>query len=76
VPTFSKIEVTSQLTQPAALTVCQASGNAVATCPASIAPPTQSVIPMPAVLTSSNALSTVRQVWKRVIIARCVRMAP
>jgi hypothetical protein len=34
---FSKIDVTSQLTQPAAVTVCQASGSAVATIPASIA---------------------------------------
>src|ERR1043166_4783058 len=33
-PTFSKIAVTSQLTQPAALAVCQASGSAVATMPA------------------------------------------
>ena len=32
-PMFSKMPVTSQLTQPATLAICQASGNAVATTP-------------------------------------------
>jgi hypothetical protein len=35
-PTFSKMPVTSQLTQPATLAICQASGSAVATVPASM----------------------------------------
>ena len=71
VPMFSKIDVTSQLTQPAAVTVCHASGNAVATTARvdrCLAP--QSVSPIAAVLTSSSAFSTVRQVWNRVIIAQ------
>ena len=76
VPMFSKIDVTSQLTQPAAVTVCHASGNAVATTPASTMPRPHSVRPIAAVLTSSSAFSTVKQVWNRVIIARCERMAP
>ncbi|MNG38219.1 hypothetical protein D3C84_1258360 [compost metagenome] len=61
VPMFSKIDVTSQLTQPAAVTVCHASGNAVATAPASIAPWPQSVRPIAAVPTSNKAFRNVSE---------------
>ena len=40
-PMFSKMPVTSQLTQPATLAICQASGSAVATTPALTARATQ-----------------------------------
>ena len=73
-PTFSKIAVTSQLTQPAAFAVCHASGNAVATIAALTVPSIQSARPMAAVPTSSAALSTVSQIKKRVIIRVCAAM--
>ena len=38
VPTFSKIEVTLQATQPDMLVICQDSGSAVATVPSSMRP--------------------------------------
>jgi hypothetical protein len=56
-PMFSKMPVTSQLTQPATLAMVQASGSAVATVPASMAPRAHSTMPMAAVPTSSSALS-------------------
>ena len=37
-PMFSKIEVICQATQPAMLTICQASGSAIATVPTSTLP--------------------------------------
>ena len=74
-PTFSKIAVTSQLTQPAAFAVCHASGNAVATIAAVTAPCAQSVRPITAVPTSSAAFSTVSQIKNFVIIAVCAAIA-
>ena len=74
-PTFSKIAVTSQLTQPAALAVCQASGSAVATTPALTVPCAHSKRPMAAVPTSSAAFSAVSQNWKRVITPMCAAIA-
>ena len=74
---FSKIDVTSQLTQPAAVTVCHASGNAVATAPASIVPWPQSVRPDGRPCSTSNsAFSNVSEKWNRVIIRKCLRIAP
>ena len=48
-PMFSKMPVTSQLTQPETLAICQASGSAVATMPAPIAPSLHSTMPIAAV---------------------------
>ena len=47
-PIFSKMPVTSQLTQPATLAIVQASGSAVATVPASTTPWLHKVMPMAA----------------------------
>lgn len=55
---FSKIPVTSQLTQPATLAICHASGRAVATTPAPTAPCAQSQMPIAAVALSSSAFIT------------------
>ena len=55
---FSKMPVTSQLTQPATLAICQASGNAVATTPALTAPCAHSQMPIAAVPVSSTAFIT------------------
>ena len=52
---FSKMPVTSQLTQPATLAICQASGSAVATTPALTVPCAQSQMPIAAVPVSSAA---------------------
>jgi hypothetical protein len=52
---FSKMPVTSQLTQPATLAICHASGSAVATTPALTAPSAQSQMPTVAVAVSSAA---------------------
>ena len=52
---FSKMPVTSQLTQPATLAICQASGSAVATTPALTAPVGPQPMPIAAVPTSSSA---------------------
>ena len=73
---FSKMPVTSQLTQPATLAICQASGSAVATTPASMVPRPQSVMPMPAVLTSSSAFIVDSVAMKRVISRMCAAIAP
>jgi hypothetical protein len=75
-PMFSKMPVTSQLTQPATLAIVQASGSAVATVPASIWPWPHSVMPMPAVLTSSSAFRAESVVMKRVMSRMWARMAP
>ncbi len=55
---FSKMPVTSQLTQPATLAICQASGSAVATTPALTTPCAQSQMPMTAVPVRSAAFIT------------------
>ena len=57
-PMFSKMPVTSQLTQPATFAICQASGSAVATTPALTVPFAQSQMPMTAVPVSSAAFIT------------------
>ena len=75
-PTFSKIPVTSQLTQPATLAICQASGSAVATTPAVTCPCPQSVMPIPAVLTSSSAFIVASTAMKRVMRRMCAAIAP
>ena len=76
VPTFSKMPVTSQLTQPAALAVCQASGSAVATTPALTAPCAQSAMPIAAVPTRSSAFIAVSEIMKRVMSPMCALIAP
>ena len=75
-PMFSKMPVTSQLTQPATLAIVQASGSAVATVPASTTPWPHSVMPMAAVLTSSSAFNTDSVVMKLVISRMWRAMAP
>ena len=55
---FSKMPVTSQLTQPATLAICQASGSAVATTPALTVPCAHSQMPIAAVPVSSAAFIT------------------
>ena len=55
---FSKMPVTSQLTQPATLAICQASGRAVATTPALTAPLAHSQMPIAAVPVRSSAFIT------------------
>ena len=72
---FSKIAVTSQLTQPAAFTVCHASGSAVATIAAPTMPFAHSVRPIAAVPTISHAFSTVSQIRKNVIMRVCAAIA-
>ena len=57
-PMLSKIPVTSQLTQPATLAICQASGNAVATTPAPTVPCAHSQMPIAAVAVRSAAFIT------------------
>ncbi len=57
-PIFSKMPVTSQLTQPATLAICQASGRAVATTPAFTAPCAHSQMPIAAVPVRSMAFIT------------------
>ena len=64
---FSKMPVTSQLTQPATLAICQAIGNAVATSPALTWPTLHNTMPMLAVLTSSSAFSVDSVAMKRVV---------
>ncbi len=59
--------VTSQLTQPATLAICQASGKAVATRPALTCPCDHSTTPMLAVLTSSSAFIVANVPMKRVV---------
>ena len=66
-PMFSKMPVTSQLTQPDTLAICQASGSAVATMPGPIAPWLHSTMPIAAVLTSSSAFMIASVVMKRVM---------
>ena len=73
---FSKMPVTSQLTQPDTLATCQASGSAVATTPALTLPCAHSQMPVPAVLTSSAAFIAVRQNMKRVMRRMCAAIAP
>ena len=70
-PMFSKMPVTSQLTQPETLATCQASGSAVATTPAPISPCAQSQMPMAAVLTRSSAFITVSEKWNWVMSRMC-----
>ena len=60
-PMFSKMPATSQLTQPAALAICQASGKAVATMPASTTPCDHSQMPIAAVPVSRIAFISERQ---------------
>jgi hypothetical protein len=74
-PMFSKMPVTSQLTQPATLAMLHASGSAVATVPASIRPWPHSAMPMPAVLTSSSAFIVDSVNMKRVISRMCLAIA-
>ena len=73
---FSKMPVTSQLTQPATLAICHASGRAVATMPAPIRPWPHSVMPIPAVPTSSSAFMVESTAMKRVMSRMCAAMAP
>ena len=68
--------VTSQLTQPATLAICQASGSAVATTPALTSPCPQSVMPMPAVPTSSSAFIVERMAMNRVMSRMWAASAP
>ena len=75
-PMFSKMPVTSQLTKPATLAIDQASGSAVATVPASMAPSPHSQMPMAAVLTSSAAFSADSVVMNCVISRMWAAMAP
>src|SRR3954469_18303775 len=74
-PTFSKIAVTSQLTQPAAFAVCHASGRAVATTPALMLPCAHRYTPIAAVQTRSAAFSAVSPIWKRVMTPMCAFIA-
>ena len=55
-PTFSKIPLTSQDTQPAMFAICQASGSTVATTAGATEPLAHSVTPIAAVPTTSIAL--------------------
>jgi hypothetical protein len=72
-PMFSKMPVTSQLTQPATLAIVQASGSAVATVPASMLPARPQHDADAAVLTSSSAFSADSVVMKVVISRMCAR---
>ena len=72
---FSKMPVTSQLTQPATLAICHASGSAVATTPALTSPWPQRVMPMPAVATSSSAFIAARVIMNRVMSRVCADIA-
>jgi len=74
-PTFSKIPVTSQLTQPATLEICQARGKAVATSPAPTCPWAHSVMPIAAVPTNSSAFITDSVAMKRVVTRMCAAIA-
>ena len=74
-PMFSKMPVTSQLTQPATLAICHASGSAVATSPAPITPSLHSAMPMAAVEVSSRAFITDSVNMKRVIRRMCAAIA-
>ena len=73
---FSKMPVTSQLTQPETLAICQASGNAVATMPAPITPSLHSTMPIAAVETSSSAFMIESVSMKRVISRMWAAIAP
>ena len=66
---FSKMPVTSQLTQPATLAIVHASGSAVATIAALSSPAPHSAMPIAAVLTSSSAF-IVDSVAMKVVISR------
>jgi hypothetical protein len=75
-PMFSKMPVTSQLTQPETLEICQASGSAVATTPALTAPRLQRTMPMADVATSSSAFIAASVSMKRVMSRMCAAIAP
>jgi hypothetical protein len=57
-PIFSKIDVICQATQPAMLTICQASGSAIATVPTSTLPcvhNTSASAPVPVTIVALSA---------------------
>ena len=58
------------------MAICQASGSAVATMPALTRPCPQSVMPMPAVLTSSNAFIVDSTAMNRVMSRIWAEIAP
>ncbi len=60
-PTFSKIDVICQATQPAMLTICQASGSAIATVPTSTFPRVHKMSASAPVPVTISALSEDRQ---------------
>jgi len=60
-PTFSKMLVTCQATQPEMLRICQASGSAIATVPTSTCPCAQSTSASVPVLVTIRALRNERQ---------------
>ena len=66
-PTFSKIEVICQATQPAMLTICQASGSAIATVPTSTFPRVHNTSASAPVPVTIAALSEDRQKENRVL---------
>ena len=72
---FSKMPVTSQLTQPATLAICHASGSAVATMPAVARSRLHSTMPMPAVPTSSIAFMVASMPMNLVMSRMCAAMA-
>ncbi len=72
---FSKMPVTSQLTQPATLAICHASGSAVATTPALTCPCAHRVMPMPAVATSSSAFIVDSVAMNLVMSRMCAAIA-
>jgi len=74
-PTFSKIEATSQLTQPATFEICQTSGSAVATVPAPIVPSAHSHSPIVAVPASSAEFSSASTTMNAVVVRMCAAIA-
>ena len=60
-PTFSKIDVTCNATQPPMFTICHASGSAMATVPTSTLPRVHNTSASAPVLVSMVALSEDRQ---------------
>ncbi|MNC91047.1 hypothetical protein D3C83_72350 [compost metagenome] len=73
---FSKIPVASQLTQPAMLEICHASGSAVATTPAPMVPSAHSQMPIAAVPVSSIAFITASANMNFEMSCMCAASAP
>ena len=72
---FSKMPATSQLTQPATLAICQASGSTMATTPAPTAPSAQSQMPATAVPVSRTAFIAASQNMNCEINCMCLPIA-